>query len=145
MGTGAQACLFFAAIVAMLVAPGGLASPAGLETHVLATPPSLDPGSVGTSGGYTPSFVVADVAGTLVLTNTDLRSHDLVSHELGPTDNPWCQDFVGHHFCPLFASPMAPPLGGQVVVDGTDQLVPGTTYSFFCSIHDWMEGTLVAI
>ena len=123
-----------------------LASPAAFDSIITTVPPSLDPttGAIGTRGGYASAVIVADVAGTLTLVNADITAHDLISDELGPADNPWCSRYVGHHFCPLFASPIV-GLGGQAVVQGTDQLESGKTYSFFCSIHHWMTGTLVAV
>lgn len=135
-----------AAAIILCLVPAVAASPAALTTHIATVPPSVDPttGQVGTRGGYAVTVVVADTAGTLTLTNLDLTAHDLVADELGPTDNPWCPRFVGHHDCPLFASPIA-GLGDQVDVEGLAQLEPGTTHEFFCSIHHWMTGTIVAI
>lgn len=146
MGNGAQARLFVVALLVVLVVPLGVASPAALDTHALVVPPSVDPatGAVGARGGYAGSVVVADVAGTLTLTNADLIAHDLVAREPGPEDNPWCVRFAGFDPCPLFASPIV-GMAGQATVEGTDQLVPGTTYPFVCSIHHWMQGTLIAI
>lgn len=133
-------------LLALTVAPFALASPAALESHVVTIPPTVDPvgGQFGTRGGYAGGVVVADIAGTLTLTNLDITAHDMISDALGPADNPWCSRYIGHHFCPLFASPLV-GLGGQTTVEGLDQLTPGTTYSFFCSVHHWMTGTLVAI
>ncbi len=135
------------AIVALLaLVPLGAASPLALASHIVVVPPGVDPstGSVGTRGGYLPGVVVADISGTLTLTNADIAAHDVISDAVGPTDNPWCWRYVGHHPCPLFASPLI-GLGKQAKVEGTDQLVPGTAYTFFCSVHHWMTGTLVAI
>ena len=136
------------AAMALLLAasPLALASPAALDSMVIAFPPSADPttGAIGTRGGYANVVAVADVAGTLTFQNLDITAHDVIAHDLGPTDNPWCARYVGHHFCPLFASPLV-GLGEQAVVEGTDQLQPGTTYEFFCSVHHWMTGTLVAV
>lgn len=146
MGKGVQASLCIAAF-AMLILPMVHASPAAIDTTILTIPPSVDPttGAIGTRGGYAPIAVVADVAGTLTITNADLTAHDIVSVAPGPADNAWCARFVvGHGYCPLFASPLV-GLGRSAVVQGTEQLVPGATYPFFCSVHHWMEGTLVAI
>lgn len=131
-----------AIVLLIALVPLGLASPAALDATVVAVPPSVDP--AGTRGGYLNSVFVVDVAGTLTFLNADIAAHDIVSEELGPTENPWCARYVGHHFCPLFASPLV-GLGGQATVEGTDQLEPGRTYTFFCSVHHWMTGTLVAI
>lgn len=134
-----------AIVLLIALVPLSLASPAALDATVVAVPPSVDPnGSVGTRGGYLNNVFVVDVDGTLTFVNADITAHDIVSEELGPTDNPWCARYVGHHFCPLFASPLV-GLGGQTTVEGTDQLEPGRTYHFFCSVHHWMTGTLVAI
>ncbi|HET6403846.1 MAG TPA: hypothetical protein VFH78_04310 [Candidatus Thermoplasmatota archaeon] len=133
-------------LASLLLVPVVAASPAALDTRVVALPPSVDPstGGVGMRGGYAPVVVVADVSGTLTFTNLDIAAHDIIAKQLGPTDNPWCSRYVGHHFCPLFASPLI-GLGKEAVVEGTDQLQPGRTYDFFCSIHHWMTGTIVAI
>lgn len=133
------------AILFLLIAvPLTLASPAALDGHIVTIPPSVNPltGQVGTRGGYATTVVLADVAGTLTLTNADLSAHDVVSQALGPASNAWCPCYVGPHYCPLFASPLV-RLGGEGVVQGTEQLEPGTTYEFFCSVHPWMRGTLV--
>ena len=46
--------------------------------------------------------------------------------------------------CPAFWSDWA-DLGETVTVLGLDQLAPGATYAFYCSIHPQMQGTLVAL
>lgn len=123
-----------------------LASPAALDTKVVAIPPSVDPttGAIGTRGGYANAVAVVDVAGTLTFVNADISAHDLVAREAGPSDAPWCSRYAGQGSCPLFASRIV-GLGGEAVVEGTDRLAPGATYGFFCSIHPWMSGTLVAV
>ena len=124
------------------VVPLTAASPGALETKVVSV--AVDPTTGSTRGGYANAVAVVDVAGKLTLLNADLTAHDIISEEIGPVDNPWCARYAGHHECPLFASPIV-GLGGEAVVEGTDQLEPGTTYPFYCSIHHWMTGILVAI
>lgn len=136
-----------AALLLLVLAPQlVLASPAALDAYILGVPPSIDPltGKVGTRGGYAPSVVVADVAGTLTFTNLDIAGHDVVSAAEGTGSEPWCARFVGHHPCPLFASALV-GFGESSVVEGIDRLEPGTTYGFSCSVHDYMTGTLVAV
>lgn len=120
-----------------------LASPAAIDTQIVAIPPSVDP--VGTRGGYATLVAVADVDGTLTFVNADISAHDVIAEEPGPTDNAWCARYIGGHgYCPIFASRLV-GVGGQAVIEGTDQLEAGTTYAFYCSVHHWMQGTIVAI
>jgi len=144
MGNGVWASLA-TAIVVMTVLPVGHASPAALDSQIVTVPPSIDAAhaSVGTRGGYLVGVVVADVEGTLTLANADITAHDVVADADGPAGKPWCARFRDRP-CPLFASPLV-GLGGQAAVAGTDELVPLATYTFSCSIHSWMTGTLVAI
>lgn len=125
------AALFLAASV-----PAAAATPLALDTYAVST---ITPGG----GGYVPSQVVVDVAGSLTLLNADIRAHDLVAVADGPADNAWCDRYPGRD-CPLFASPLA-GLGEQAVVEGTEQLAPGDSYEFYCTIHPWMRGTLTAL
>lgn len=122
--------------LAALAAPLAYASPAGLDTHVVS---SEKPGGF----GYLVTEIVADVAGTLTLVNVDLRAHDVVAFAAGPGDNPWCGRYAPSA-CPIFASPLI-GLGQQAAVEGTEQLTPLERYTFYCSIHPWMTGTLTAI
>lgn len=121
-------------VLALLV-PTVLASPAALDSYIVSAP--------GAGGGaYHGETFVTDVAGTLTLVNADLRAHDVVSVAYGPDDNAWCPRYPAGQ-CPLFASPLL-GLAEQGAVEGTEQLTPLTTYSFYCSIHPWMTGTLTA-
>lgn len=122
------------------------ATPATLDSTIIAVPPSADmrTGSIGARGGYLTLAVVADVEGTLTFTNADLTAHDVISRAVGPGDNLWCARYVTLGTCPLFASPII-GMAEQAPVEGTDQLVPGTAYEFYCSIHPWMTGKLVAV
>lgn len=118
-------------------------SPVGADTHVVAR----DAPGVGFQ--FVPAQLVVDVEGTLMLTNTDLAGHDLVSVADGPEDNPWCDQYPGRA-CPLFASTIV-GLGGQAEVQGIDAL-PATdpsgapvTYDYYCSVHPWMTGTITTL
>lgn len=119
-----------------LCVPAAFATPLAAPTFVTTT-------QGGGSGDYTGDTFVVDVAGTLTLVNADLRAHDVVSVANGPDSNPWCGRYATGD-CPLFASRLA-PLGGQAVVEGTEQLTPLESYEFYCSLHPWMTGTLIAI
>lgn len=147
MGNAGWPSLAWIALV--LVVPLALATPAQLETRIVVT--AADAVGLSTRGGYATPVVVADLDGTLVVSNTDpLAQHDILSQALANEEETWCARYAGHHACPLFVSPLVPPLGldGTVYeasVEGLDNLVPGTAYPFFCSVHHWMSGTLVAI
>ncbi len=127
---------FVIAFAVALLVPAAFGSPVGADSHVVT---SEKPGGY----NYLIDTVVADVSGTLTLTNLDLRSHDVVSYASGPSTNAWCERYQARA-CPLFASPLI-GLGGQGVVEGIDQLTPLESYKFYCSIHPWMTGTLVAV
>ena len=53
----------------------------------------------------------------------------------------WCREFKKGK-CPLFWSARA-GLGDTVPVQGLKNLKPGNTYTFFCTLHPGMKGTLV--
>ncbi|MBV8985774.1 MAG: PQQ-binding-like beta-propeller repeat protein [Acidimicrobiia bacterium] len=78
----------------------------------------------------TPAMAVR-VGQPLDFVNADLPQHDVVAVDLGPDGQP------------LFRSKLI-GLGEVATVDGTNRLTPGKTYTFYCSIHPGMRGTLIA-
>lgn len=119
-----------------LAVPAVTASPAALDTHAITYQGEG-------SGEYLVTQLVVDNAGSLTLTNADLRSHDLVAVDDGPDDKAWCVRYANRG-CPLFASPLV-GLGGQAQVQGIEGLESLGSYEFYCSIHPWMTGTITVI
>lgn len=106
------------------------------------------PGSYLTT--YTTPVAAATQGGELTLLNGDIQLHDVVSDAFGPDTQLWCDDLVTptREFplgqCPLFWTPLI-PLTATSRVYGLENIVPGTVYSFYCSIHPGMIGRLAAL
>ena len=81
----------------------------------------LGPGAQFT--GYATRIVVASRLGKLTFYNSDIVQHDVTG------DNG------------LFGSPLV-GLGQSIAVTGLQSLVAGQRYTFHCSIHPGMRGTL---
>lgn len=91
--------------------------------------------------GYATPLTLAPPDGGLTFHNLDLPRHNVVAHhETGPDDNPWCDSYATGE-CPAFWSPLI-GVGDTTDVRGLDALDVGT-YEFYCTLHPWMEGTLV--
>ncbi len=115
------------AMSALLVAPAADASVA-----------AAGPG--GTFAGYATPVVVSQQGERLDFTNLDIDAHDIVSDDRATGSEPWCI-FHPQGACPLFASKLI-GLGETDEVIGVDYLLPGS-YKFICSVHPWMQGTLI--
>ena len=76
---------------------------------------------------YSSSVITIDQGEALLFRNLDLNRHDLVSKQQ-----------VGGK--PLFSTPLL-STGGEALVQGVQQL-GGGNYPFFCTIHNYMTGTL---
>ena len=85
------------------------------------------PGAASTT--YATPVMVTQVGGPVSFTNADLPQHDVVSEELAPDGQP------------LFRSRLS-GIGEVVPVEGLDRVQSGRQYSFYCSIHPGMRGTL---
>lgn len=105
------------------------------------TPIAAGPG--GNALGYATPAAAVPVGGSLTFVNGDLFRHNVVSIEVGETDAPWCVLYAAGA-CPLFWSPLV-GLGGETEVLGLENLEVGSTYSFYCTLHKNMVGTLVAL
>lgn len=89
--------------------------------------------------GYTPPVTVVKAGDSVSFTNTDIAAHDIVSDEPHPYGTAsWCSEGSP---CSLFKSDLA-ELGQTVEVQGVPALRPGS-YGFYCSLHQWMTGTLL--
>lgn len=110
------------------------------------------PGS--TYVGYTTPAVAVQKGDTVTLIHLDTAPHDVVAVEYGPDTAPYCgtdvspQPGIQRRFplgaCPIFWTPLL-TVSQTAAVEGLGNLVPGTTYNFFCSLHGNMKGTLVAL
>jgi plastocyanin len=76
---------------------------------------------------YSSSVITIDQGEALIFRNLDLNRHDLVAK----------QQAGGK---PLFSTPLL-STGGEAVVQGVQQL-KGGSYPFFCTLHNYMTGTL---
>lgn len=102
--------------------------------------------------GYFPAEITIAKGDKILYTNYDFAPHDFVqdveSDGFGGKPNvPWCREEEGHapdehhHGCPVFWSKQ---IGNQqeTMVRGLNRVKPGTTYTFFCTLHHGMKGTL---
>jgi plastocyanin len=123
--------------------PGGLPGPVGgLGSQVVAGPQAQF------YGYLTPAMVVSKASGTLVYTNLDIVRHDVVQDVrkdgvASKGKDPWCKRFRRGQ-CPLFWAPLI-GLGESTDVQGLKNTVPGKVYSFYCSLHPGMRGTLAVV
>jgi plastocyanin len=142
-----------AAIIAAVIVGWMTATPA---SHAADVTPAALTGPGATYWGYATPVLVIEKGAELTYTNLDIVRHDLV-HDVeedgfgGPKKMPWCEpekDAHGHHHdhgagCPVFWSKQV-GLNQSTKVLGTQNLKPGTTYTFFCTLHHNMQGTLIA-
>ena len=99
------------------------------------------PGAAGT--GYATQTVVTPAGGLIEFVNTDIDVHNFTAFEayLPKKDaktTPWCGTYPKKK-CPVFWSETIGP--GQTQVQGLDAIEPGR-YTFFCTVHPQMKGTL---
>lgn len=133
------------ATVALVVAAAGLLPFAARvpAQAAAAVPPAVIAGPGAFLAGFATPTVVAQPGAPLTFANADVVSHNVVSTDLGP-DTPACAAAgfaVGQ--CPVFWSATIP--AGQTAVNGTENLVAGRTYAFYCVVHPVsMRGTLTA-
>jgi plastocyanin len=95
---------------------------------------------------YAPPVVVVEKRGTLTYANFDIARHDFVQDTKadgvsGPRKKPWCKSFKKRK-CPVFWTPTI-GVGQQVPVRGLESVKPGASYTFLCTLHPGMSGTLV--
>ena len=121
---------------------GAVAAPANAAAVV------AGPGSF--AAGYdTPATVTAaGGAAPLMFVNGDIQPHNVIANanfldKKTAKSTPWCSNYPKKK-CPIFWSETI-PLGGQTEVLGLENTESGQQYSFFCSIHPGMKGTLVTI
>jgi plastocyanin len=96
--------------------------------------------------GYTAPVVVTERGGEVTYANLDIARHNLVQDPqadgvAGPHKNPWCKGYR-KGTCPVFWTPQI-GIGQQTEVLGLERVKPGKTYTFFCTLHPGMRGTLI--
>jgi plastocyanin len=139
-------------IVAYRPAVGGSAPQAAQGT-----PAAGGPGLTVVSGpeaqeyGYLTPQIVVNQGGTLQYSNFDVVRHDVVQDVAadhtafkGPRSKQpsWCRQFKKHQ-CPLFYSKLQ-GVGQTENVLGVNNLKAGA-YSFYCTLHPGMKGTLTVL
>jgi plastocyanin len=130
-----------ATVIAVLGLVAGSVSGAGAQQ-----PPVVVSGPAGQFYGYATPAMVVQPSGTLSYANFDIVQHDVV-HDVGEDGiankkkDKWCREFKKGQ-CPLFWSPRA-SLGETVEVKGLQNLTAGEVYTFFCTLHPGMQGSLV--
>lgn len=101
---------------------------------------------------YLPDTLVVSRSLGLSYVNVDTASHDVVALEARRPDGsaPWCANFEDPEHpasqdCPLFWSPLIPGGGSETPVLGLADTKVGSTYTFYCSIHPYMTGTIQVV
>lgn len=104
--------------------------------------------------GYTVPFLVVSQGDAVTYMNADAFEHDVVARTVrgNPTDpgSPpvadWCPGFgfTDPLTCPAFWTPLI-GIAGSTPMYGLDDVVPGVSYEFYCTIHGNMDGTLVVL
>jgi plastocyanin len=122
-------------------------APTGSATAVADSGPAAQAvtGFGAQSYGYLTPVVVVSKGGTVTYTNLDIVRHDVVqyatAHVHGSSRRPWCRQFP-RRLCPIFYSPLI-GLGQSEAVQGLRYVKPGQVYTFYCTLHPGMRGTLI--
>jgi plastocyanin len=116
--------------------PGDVAAP-----HIVAGPQAQF------AGYATPAMVASKASGRVLYTNLDVVRHDVVQDPRtdgvgGSGKDPWCKRFKGT--CPAFWTPLI-GLGETTELLGLQNTVAGKNYTFYCSLHPGMRGTLAVV
>src|SRR5687768_14625417 len=103
-------------------------------------------GPGGFVAGFVPPVVVVAPGEGITYTNGDIAPHNFVAYDAVMTKKqakkaPWCSGFDKGK-CPLFWSQQI-TLGESTDVQGLENIESGATYTFYCSLHPGMKGTLV--
>lgn len=79
-------------------------------------------------------------------TNLDMNLHDVVARDDFRPDGsaPWCADYPSGT-CPLFWTPLINGGGTMTPVQGLQDAKVGRDYTFYCSIHPYMVGTITVV
>jgi plastocyanin len=107
--------------------------------------------------GYATPVIAVTPGEEVTFTNIDIEMHDVVqdveADGVGAKKPmPWCKKgkmkkHGGHahgHSCPIFWTPLI-SLGKTTPIYGLENVKSGETYTFLCTLHHGMKGTLVVI
>lgn len=126
-----------------------LAALAALAPAVMAADPPVAGAPIVAGPGawvttYATPRAVAETSGELLFVNGDAMRHNVVAlRDFGDGSQPWCRSYpVGR--CPAFWSALV-GFGGDTPVLGLEDLTPGRSYEFYCTLHPGMRGTLLAV
>ena len=102
------------------------------------------PGSF--AAGFATPVVVVERGEKLTFYSADLPQHDFVAlnsylSRKAARRAKWCSGFPAGK-CPVFWSPRI-GAGESTQVLGLNRVRPGKQYTFYCSLHPGMKGTLV--
>lgn len=111
-------------------------SNAGVQSQVVAVPVNT----------YAPTDLYVDRKLGLNYTNFDLNRHDVVARDDFRPDGSaaWCADFPSGR-CPQFWTPLIDGGGTQAKVLGLEDAEVNKTYTYYCSIHPYMVGTITVV
>lgn len=99
------------------------------------------------AGYVTRAMVASRSAGKVLYTNLDVVRHDVVQDPradgvAGDGKDPWCNRFKGK--CPAFWTPLL-GLAETAELEGLDNTEAGRSYTFYCTLHPGMRGTLAVV
>ena len=135
------------AAVALALAIVPTAAVAG-QTDRPAQGPVVLSGAGGQFYGYVTPVMVVQQGGELSYANFDIVQHDVVHYVeadeiFNKKKDPWCKMYK-KGTCPLFWSARA-SVGEVVDVFGLQNLESGGVFTFFCTLHPGMKGSLVVL
>ena len=104
-------------------------------------------GPGGFAAGFATPVIVVAKGEALTFVNGDVAPHNVTAFDafLSKKDAKkakWCSAFDKGK-CPLFWSPTI-TAGEQTTVEGLDRIETGKQYTFICTLHPNMKGTLIA-
>jgi plastocyanin len=121
-----------------------------LVSIALLAPPAAAAVAAAGPGGFVAGFatpvVVVERGETLTFYNADVPMHDFVAVDAFTPralerKTKWCSGYRRGR-CPLFWSARI-GVGGSTKVLGLTRVKPGKQYSFYCTVHPGMKGTLI--
>jgi polyvinyl alcohol dehydrogenase (cytochrome) len=125
------------------------APPQGVPGPEDAASPHIVAGPQAQFYGYlTPAMVFSKASGKVIYTNLDVVRHDVVQDVrtdgvASKGKDPWCKRYAKGK-CPVFTAPLL-GLGESAELQGLKNTEAGKTYTFYCSLHPGMRGSLAVV